>query len=401
MTPGALTHVELAKATRLYGSTVALREASARFDAGSVTVLEGPNGSGKSTMLGLLSTSVRPTSGAVTWHPLGDDRATVRPHVGWLGHEAGVYPDLSGEENLRWAAALYGLDAGAAARACDRVGLGRVGLRPVRTLSRGQRQRVARARARVHAPSLLLLDEPSTGLDTAGTALLLALVQEELTRGAIVALVTHDPALGDALGARRLRLERGRIVDGLRRPQGSTQLHPVQVLRPLQVCSVYFLVVWSYDMPLHEFAPPQCGWISIFPPSASHIAVNFSSVISGSSTVLVMTGAPPAPLAPPSPPAPAEAPPTPPAPAAAPPWPAPPPCPAPPPAPADAPPVPAPAPPCPEAPAAPPCPGSPPAPAAAPPAPAAAPPAPAAAPPCPESPPTPADAPPAPATAPP
>lgn len=214
MTSGALTHVALLKATRLYGSTVALREASARFDAGSVTVLEGPNGSGKSTMLGLLSTSVKPTSGAVAWHPLGDDRAAARPHVGWLGHEAGVYPDLSGDENLRWAAALYGLDAAAAARACERVGLGRVGQRPVRTMSRGQRQRVALARALVHAPSLLLLDEPSTGLDKAGTALLLALVAEEVARGAIVALVTHDAALADGLGARRLRLDRGRVIDG-------------------------------------------------------------------------------------------------------------------------------------------------------------------------------------------
>lgn len=214
MTEGALTHVDVVKATRLYGSTVALRDASARFDAGTVTVLEGPNGSGKSTMLGLLSTSVKPTSGAVTWHPLGDDRSAVRRHVGWLGHEAGVYPDLSGEENLRWAAALYGLGDEAAARACDRVGLGRVGQRPVRTMSRGQRQRVALARALVHAPGLLLLDEPSTGLDRAGTALLVALVGEEVARGAIVVLVTHDAPLGDELRARRLRLDRGRVVDG-------------------------------------------------------------------------------------------------------------------------------------------------------------------------------------------
>jgi len=111
-----LTHVELARATRLYGSTLALRDASASFAAGSVTVLEGPNGSGKSTMLGLLSTSVKPTSGSVVWHPLGDDRAAARRHVGWLGHDAGVYPDLSGDENLRWAAALYGLGDDAARR---------------------------------------------------------------------------------------------------------------------------------------------------------------------------------------------------------------------------------------------------------------------------------------------
>src|SRR5215207_5184902 len=169
----------------MFGSTVALRNVSERFEAGSIALVEGANGSGKSTLLAILSRSLRPTTGRVDWAPLGDDAERVRAHVGWLGHDALVYPDLSGFENLHWAAQLYGLEPASVDSTAERLGIGAFARRPVRTMSRGQRQRIALARAILHRPSLLLLDEPTTGLDRDGVALLLRVVREEAETGAV------------------------------------------------------------------------------------------------------------------------------------------------------------------------------------------------------------------------
>ena len=209
MTVGA---VEVFGVTRTYGPTVALRNVSARFAAREITLIEGPNGSGKSTLLGILGTAIKPTSGRVTWTPVGDDPALARPHIGWLGHDTLVYPDLSGIENLCWAAGLYGLPKSAVDETGARVGLGAFAKRSVRTMSRGQRQRVALVRALVHRPSVLLLDEPTTGLDFEGVALLVRVVREEAERGAVVVLIAHDATLAERLGATVVRLDRGRVV---------------------------------------------------------------------------------------------------------------------------------------------------------------------------------------------
>jgi heme exporter protein A len=204
--------VKVDNVTRLYGPTLALRGVSTEFHAGTVTLVEGPNGSGKSTLLSLLSTNSQPTTGRVSWPPFGEERNKVRPLVGWLGHEAGVYPDLTGWENLRWAAKLYGLDHQDAQTLGERLELGAFAKRPVRTMSRGQRQRIALGRALIHKPALLLLDEPTTGLDTTGTARLLQLVREEVQQGAVVVVIAHDSHLADELSAQRLKLTRGKVV---------------------------------------------------------------------------------------------------------------------------------------------------------------------------------------------
>lgn len=211
--PRAIESVTAERVTRLYGSTAALRGVDVHLVAGTTTVIEGANGSGKTSLLGVLGTAARPTTGRITWAPLGSDPERVRAHVGWLGHDALVYPDLSGAENLAWVASVWGLPADTVGELRERLSIGSFGDRPVRTLSRGQRQRVALARALLPRPSLLLLDEPTTGLDRAGVDQLLRAVREEVEGGALAVVIAHDPGLAKDLDASVIRLAAGRRVD--------------------------------------------------------------------------------------------------------------------------------------------------------------------------------------------
>ncbi|HKQ70193.1 MAG TPA: ABC transporter ATP-binding protein [Polyangiaceae bacterium] len=200
--------------TKSFGTIVALRGVDAIFSAGEIVSLEGHNGSGKSTLLGILGTVIQPTGGTVRYGLPENDPSTarIRSEIGWVSHESHCYPDLSPAANVRLAASLYGVDADAAwRRAAARFGMDAFAAAPVRQLSRGQRQRVALARAVVHEPSLLLLDEPTTGLDPEGTDRLLGAVKEEAARGCIVIFVTHDGPIAARVATRRLWMERGRL----------------------------------------------------------------------------------------------------------------------------------------------------------------------------------------------
>jgi len=206
--------VELVGVTKTFPPNVrALRGVSAQFDAGKVSTVLGANGSGKSTLLAIVATLTSATSGRVSHGSLGKGRA-VRRTLGWVGHDALCYADLTGRENIELAARLYGIDADAAYEAA-RVRfptLPQFAERPFRTFSRGQRQRVALARALVHQPRLLLLDEPTTGLDTAGVVTLSAVVREEAARGAVVIVVTHDATFARDVGDGGITLDGGRIL---------------------------------------------------------------------------------------------------------------------------------------------------------------------------------------------
>jgi len=210
---GELARVELRGVTKTYGPVRALIGVTAAFDAGKVSMVLGPNGSGKSTLLAIVGTLARATSGKVDHGSLGKSRDAVRTSLGWVGHDSLCYGDLTGRENIELAARLHGLDARAAfesARA--RFDLGAFAERPFRTYSRGQRQRVALARALVHGPRLLLLDEPTTGLDAASVTRLQDVIRAEATRGAVVLVVTHDAGFADQTGDVRVVLDRGRVV---------------------------------------------------------------------------------------------------------------------------------------------------------------------------------------------
>jgi len=186
--------------TKVYGRQRALAGVDLTLRAGEATALLGPNGAGKSTLVGILATLVSPTAGSVRYGGAeaggaavpGDDE--LRGTIGVIAHESHCYGDLSGRENLLFFARLYGVPD--AARVADTL-LARVGLleaagRAARTYSRGMLQRLALARALLTRPSLLLLDEPFTGLDRGGALALGEQLGELRSGGAIVVVVTHD-----------------------------------------------------------------------------------------------------------------------------------------------------------------------------------------------------------------
>jgi heme exporter protein A len=216
--------------TKVYGPTRALAGVSLTLRAGVVTTLEGPNGAGKSTLLALLATLARPTSGTLRYGELDprEDLDLIRPAIGLVAHEALVYPDLTVRESLAFYARLYGLaDAHAAVSdALAQGGLQDLAGRPARTLSRGQLQRLALARAQLHSPALLLFDEPTTGLDAASTERVTRAIESARSAGRIVVLVTHDRALAERVGDVRVFLDRGRIAREERRREGTGDREP-------------------------------------------------------------------------------------------------------------------------------------------------------------------------------
>ena len=193
----ALDRVTVHKLVKRYGTERALAGVSLELSARSMCALLGHNGAGKTTLLGLLSSLVRPTSGTIAYRSGSAEvkDAEVRREIGMLAHASLCYAELSARENLEFVAGLYEIDGGTRAldAALDRVGLEpKARDRPARTYSRGMLQRLALARALLTRPSLLLLDEPFTGLDRGGALALGGELGALRDGGAIVVVVTHD-----------------------------------------------------------------------------------------------------------------------------------------------------------------------------------------------------------------
>ena len=212
--------VSVEKVTRVYGATRALAGVSLTFRAGEVCSVEGGNGAGKSTLLLVLATLVRPTSGRVMYgeYELPEDREEIRSAIGLVGHEAMVYPDLTARESLKLMATLHDLPSAEARieEALKSVGLTEFADRPARTYSRGQLQRLALARAELHDPSLLLFDEPTTGLDHNATERLVKAVMAARERKRVVVVVTHDRPFAERVADVRVTLERGKVKSVVR-----------------------------------------------------------------------------------------------------------------------------------------------------------------------------------------
>jgi ABC-type multidrug transport system ATPase subunit len=206
--------VELRGVSKSYGPVRAVVRASARFDAGRTSIIRGANGAGKSTLLAVLATLARPSSGSIDYGSIGSRRGEIRRSVGWLGSESLCYLDLSGRQNIELAARLYGVAVVRAFEdASERFGLSAFAERPMRTYSRGQRQRLALARALVNRPSLLLLDEPTTGLDVEATAGLAHTLRQEAQEGTTIIVATHDATFAREVGNDYFRMEGGRLED--------------------------------------------------------------------------------------------------------------------------------------------------------------------------------------------
>lgn len=218
--PGSLNRprvhsVQTLDVTKLYGTTPALRGVSLQIETASTTLLSGPNGSGKSTLLSILGTRQRPSRGRVLYRDSTGkllQRHEVRSTLGWVSHEALAYNELSGRENIQLMAQLQGVSEESVQAVMERVGLGSFAQRPLSTLSRGQKQRICLARALVHQPSFLLLDEPWTGLDQYASKELERIIAEEREKGTLVLIVSHEAGLAERLAAREIRLERGKLL---------------------------------------------------------------------------------------------------------------------------------------------------------------------------------------------
>ena len=198
-----------------YGSLPVLRGADIAITAGECVVLQGPNGAGKTTLIRILATLLRPSAGSLTIGGVDAlrDSPRTRALLGLAGDRTLLCADLTARENLRFYGNLYGVQRldhaiGLALGHLDVVGLAD---RPVRTLSKGMQQRVSLARAILHDPLLLLLDEPETALDEDAQRRLSALLVDRSSRGLGTLLVSHRLEWAGAAVSRIVQLQGGRI----------------------------------------------------------------------------------------------------------------------------------------------------------------------------------------------
>jgi len=214
---------------RSFGSVAAVKDVTLRAEAGRVTGLVGPNGSGKTTLLLMLASLLQPDAGQIRLEGVDPvaDPAAARSVLGWMPDSLGAWPALTTRETLVVAGRLYGMTKAQAALRADalisEVGLVELADAPARVLSRGQKQRLALARALVHDPCVLLLDEPASGLDPQARVDLRVLLRRLAADGRTILVSSHvlseleevvDDAVflvaGESVGADRIARAAGR-----------------------------------------------------------------------------------------------------------------------------------------------------------------------------------------------
>jgi len=205
--------------THWFGHELALDHVDLVIDAGEHMAVLGDNGAGKTTLLRILATALRPTSGTLEIAGLNaqGERRRLRHYLGYVGHALGLYPALSATENLEFFCELQGAARMRVREVLETVGLSTVAGRRADQLSRGMQQRLAIARAILHEPCLLILDEPDASLGADAADML-----SSVMRGKTVVLATHDHSLANRLCPRSLVLRHGRSVGT------ATRLHVVR-----------------------------------------------------------------------------------------------------------------------------------------------------------------------------
>lgn len=203
---GAVAVLEARGLGRDFGPVVAVREVDLSLGAGEFLTIFGPNGAGKTSLLGMLGGATRPSRGEVRVRgeaiSAGDE--SWRDRVGILSHRGFLYARLTAEENLRFYGRLFGLGdlERRVAERLERVGLADRAAFEVRQLSHGMRQRLALARALLHDPDVVLLDEPYTGLDPRAASVLRGVLEELKDGRRTVVMVTHNLREGLELATR-------------------------------------------------------------------------------------------------------------------------------------------------------------------------------------------------------
>ena len=207
--------VDLRGVTRLFGAAPALVRVDLSIERGEAVVLRGPNGSGKSTLLRIVATALSPTygGGSVLGFDLATEREEIRRRSELLTHRTRLYEELSARENLELFADLLGISRVRVGEALERVALDDVADERVRTFSAGMRQKVAVARAIVRDPELLLLDEPTTGLDTAARQAVDDMMLRASREGRTLVIATHH-GVAAGLAARVVTMRDGSVETG-------------------------------------------------------------------------------------------------------------------------------------------------------------------------------------------
>lgn len=207
--------IEIQGLVKAYGLQPVLRKLDLRIERGEFVALLGPNGSGKSTLLRQLAGLTPPNAGSITiggWS-LPREAAAVRAQIGMVSHKLLLYDNLTARENLHFFARLYDLSPDDARSRIEtllaQVGLQRRGNDLVRTYSRGMQQRLSIARALLHRPHVLLLDEPYTGLDQDASQVLDGLLREAHAEGHTIVMTTHELGRAATLPTRVVILSRG------------------------------------------------------------------------------------------------------------------------------------------------------------------------------------------------
>jgi heme ABC exporter ATP-binding subunit CcmA len=199
-----------------FGIKPVLRSIDLTLARGERLALMGANGAGKTTLLRIVAALTQPTAGSVIIEGFNvvQDAQNVRSLVGFVGHQPYLYDELTALENLLFFGKMYGVrDARARSLSLlQRVGLEKRAKERVGTFSRGMVQRLSLARALLHSPRLLLLDEPDTGLDTEGVQLVTTILNEHRAAGGTTLLTTHQPERARALCDHIVTLDNGRIV---------------------------------------------------------------------------------------------------------------------------------------------------------------------------------------------
>lgn len=227
---GSSLYLNVRGLKKSFGLKPALRGIDLTMPQGERAALLGANGAGKTTLLRILAGLTKPSAGSVSidgFDIVGDAQA-VRRLVGFVAHQPYLYDELTARENLLFFARMYTVRDGRerANMLLQRVGLERKANERVSTLSRGQVQRLSLARALLHGPSLLLLDEPDTGLDEEGNALLETLLDEHRARGGTTIFTTHRVERALALADSIVLLNNGRVAS--RRATAEMELDSVR-----------------------------------------------------------------------------------------------------------------------------------------------------------------------------